>query len=393
MAPFANRSVTPASPTGLTGHANGNTNGYGNGHVHESTNGHGQTGTPGLRLGPLNGSSHAGPSVAGQTPAPAPLTSFPSAPQTPPQPAIFVNLIDLCDSWPESLKVEIQTSSLAQANIPLDGNIVVPGMKRGRVVMFWKQLRLLAQPASPASPHDHLELELPLKVLTPLFLASQKNLLRPKYRGQLSTDIPDLFFGFPQPAPAAPVAPTPIAPAAPAAPVVPPLAAATPTASPVVPPLPKSMEKVQDTNFYVWGENGEVPLADEATLRRAEVPQTDFMSRQTHPKEIVGRAMALPGVAGSVVAMPDGMRIASQVPVELNADTVAAFLPQIFDRVNQSTRELRMGPLNNVNFTVGNVPWKIFRVNAVYFATFGRAGEQLPSAQLAQLAAELDRKK
>jgi hypothetical protein len=49
--------------------------------------------------------------------------------------------------------------------------------------------------------------------------------------------------------------------------------------------------------------------------------------------------------------------------------------------------------LNNINFTVGNVPWKIFRVNAVYFAAFGRAGEQLPSAQLAQLASDLDRKK
>ena len=117
------------------------------------------------------------------------------------------------------------------------------------------------------------------------------------------------------------------------------------------------------------------------------------MSRQAHPKEVVLRAVALPGVAGSVVAMQDGLRVASQTPAELNADTLAAFLPQIFERVNQSTRELRMGALNNVNFTVGNVPWKIFRVNSVYFAAFGRAGEQLPSGQLAQLAADLDRKK
>ena len=51
-----------------------------------------------------------------------------------------------------------------------------------------------------------------------------------------------------------------------------------------------------------------------------------------------------------------------------------------------------MGELNNLNFTVGNVPWKIFRVNAVYFAAFGRAGQALPTAQLAMLATELDRK-
>ena len=52
-----------------------------------------------------------------------------------------------------------------------------------------------------------------------------------------------------------------------------------------------------------------------------------------------------------------------------------------------------MGALDNLNFTVGGVPWRIFRVNAVYFAVFGRAGELLPDTQLAALAAELDRKK
>src|ERR1035438_4385705 len=234
--------------------------------------------------------------------------------------------------------------------------------------MTWKQLRALAQPSSAASPKDNLELDLPLKVIAPLFLAAQKNSHKPQAKASVSAEIPDLFFGFPPPA-AAPV-------------------------TPVVPPLPKPPEaKVQDTNFYVWGEKGEAPQADEVGLRRGEVPQTDFMSRQAHPKEVVVRAAALPGVAGSVVAMQDGLRVASQVPVELNADTLAAFLPQIFERVNQSTRELRMGALNNLNFTVGNVPWKIFRVNAVYFAAFGRAWEQLPSAQLAQLATELDRKK
>ena len=102
--------------------------------------------------------------------------------------------------------------------------------------------------------------------------------------------------------------------------------------------------------------------------------------------------MTIPGVAGAVITLPDGLKVAAQVPPELNPDTVAAFIPQIFDRVGQSTRELRMGALNNLRFTVGNVPWKIFRINAVYFAAFGRPGERLPTPELAQLAAELDRK-
>ena len=122
-------------------------------------------------------------------------------------------------------------------------------------------------------------------------------------------------------------------------------------------------------------------------------PATDFVNRHTHPQEIVARALVLPGVAGAIVTLADGLRVASQVPGDMNADAVAAFLPQIFERVNQSTRELRMGALNNVGFTVGNVPWKIFRINSIYFAAFGRAGEALPKSQLAGLAAELDRKK
>ena len=312
-------------------------------------------------------------------PTSAPLsvtpTSHANGPALPPSrqfsepvpPTIFASLSDLSENWPEELRNEISRSPLADASVPLAGNIIELGLKRGRVAMTWKQLRTLAQPSSTASANDNLELELPLKVIAPLFLAAKKNLQKAQPKVSVSPEIPDLFFGFPQPS-APPV--------------------------PVVPALPRPPEqKNADTNFYVRGEKGEAPQADEAALRRGENPQTDFLNWQAHPKEVVLRAAQLPGVAGAVVALPDGLRVASQVPADLNADMLAAFLPQIFERVNQSTRELRMGALNNVSFTVGNVPWNIFRVNSVYFAAFGRAGEGLPLAQLAALAAEIDRKK
>jgi predicted regulator of Ras-like GTPase activity (Roadblock/LC7/MglB family) len=204
-----------------------------------------------------------------------------------------------------------------------------------------------------------------LKVIAPLFLAAKKNQLPPQAKIRVTADIPDLFFGFPQPAtvPTMPLAPS-------------------------VPTLPRNAH----TNFYPVGKKGEM-LAGESDLPVAPSPSTDFTSRQMQPKEVVAGAMALTGVVGAVIALPDGLRVASEVPADLNADTLAAFLPQIFERVNQSTRELRMGALNNVNFTVGNIPWKIFRVNSVYFAAFGRAGESLPTAQLAALATQIDQKK
>lgn len=295
-------------------------------------------------------------------PAPVPVAPRPE----PAQPMIYASLWDLAENWPEELKKEILATSLADQNVPLAGGFVEAGLKRGRVTMTWKQVRTLAKPSSSPSPNDSLELDLPLKVIAPLFFAAQKNLVRAQKKATVSSDIPNLFFGFPQPAPEAP-APAPAKPAA---------------------------KNHSESNFYVWDDDNETPkLVDTSVFAPPPVPHTDFTSRQAAPKDIVARAMALPGIAGVVIALPDGLRVASEVAADLNADTLAAFVPQIFERMNQSAKELRMGALGNVSFTVGNVPWRIYRVNAVYVAAFGRPGESLPAAQLASLASELDRKK
>jgi predicted regulator of Ras-like GTPase activity (Roadblock/LC7/MglB family) len=341
--------LTPPPAPKPAGNGNGHGNGNGNGHA-----------TP-----PLGMKFSA---VPVPSPVPPPAARPEPAQPTPSGQVIFVSLISLAESWPEELRNEILRLNLAGAKVPLPVAAVEPGLKRGRVTLSWKQLRTLVQPASAPSPNDGLELDLPLKVLAPAFLQAQKNLQPASRKVSVSEEIPNLFFGFPQPAAEPVAAPVPAASTAPA--------------------VPQRLEtKTTDTNYF--GRATE----SETELRRTENPATDFLTRQAHPKEVVKRAAFLPGVAGAVVALPDGLRVASEVPADLNADTLAAFLPQIFERLNQSTRELRMGPLNNVSFTVGNVPWKIFRVSSVYFAAFGRAGENLPTAQLAGMAMELDRKK
>jgi predicted regulator of Ras-like GTPase activity (Roadblock/LC7/MglB family) len=103
--------------------------------------------------------------------------------------------------------------------------------------------------------------------------------------------------------------------------------------------------------------------------------------------------MELPATAGAIVALPDGLQVASEVPEGVDADMLAAFVPQIFDRAGQGVAELRMGELTSLTFTAGNVPWVIFRGSSVYFAVFGRkAGPLPPDDELSALAAELDRK-
>jgi hypothetical protein len=368
--PFAR--PTPLAPS------NGNGNGNGNGiHSHDE-------------LPPI-------PMIAPVPATPAPALTTPVVPPSSEPALLSVPLAALVENWPDALKKELVQLNLMSAQVALPADLIGAGLKRGRITMNWRSLRAFIQPMSPAvSVHDNVELELPLKVIAPLFLARQKPAARPQQRVAPVEEIPNLFFGFPHPDMEAPAAPLPAPLPAPVpAPVIAPV---TPVAPPVYLPSPPPLKpvdaKLAETNYYIWGDDGsELPHVDASEYKRPQPPATDFTSRHATPQEIVARAMLLPGVAGAVVALPDGLRVASQVPPEMNAETLAAFLPQLFDRLGQITRELRMGQLNNLNFTVGNVPWKVFRVNSVYFAAFGRSSDSLPTTQLAGLAALLDRKK
>jgi predicted regulator of Ras-like GTPase activity (Roadblock/LC7/MglB family) len=287
-----------------------------------------------------------------------------SAPAPKPVPAgepLILAMGALAEVWPDAVRKEILDLNLAEAKVAMPAQAVEQALKQGRIAFTWKTIRSWVKPAVPAtaSPNDGRVLDLPLKVVAPLFLARQRQANKAQQKVSVDEDIPNLFFGHPQQETETPVA----------------AATARPT----------------DTNYYVWDDSHDTVLVHESEVKRP-TPGTKFVAKYATPNEVVSRAAALDGVAGALIALPDGLMVANRLPPDLNADTLAAFLPQIFGKVSQCTKELRMGELNNLNFTVGNVPWKIFRVNAIFFAAFGREGEPLPTAQLAALAAELDHK-
>jgi predicted regulator of Ras-like GTPase activity (Roadblock/LC7/MglB family) len=361
---FAPRWTTPASNPG--NRINGGNSPASNGPAKDAN---GSNTPPHTRPGGL----------AAPTPAAAPKAGS-SSPNPVEQP-LLVPLSAILENWPEALKLEISQLDLENAQVALPVNLVEPALKRGRIVFAWRDLRSWIKSAAVAvSVHDNTELELPLKVLAPLFFARQKNGAAGLKKAAVTQEIPDMFFGDTPPAsqPAAPIAqPAPVVPPAPIAPFTPPMPTAVAAA---IPPV--------DTNYFL--RTVKQPSSDSEFVRKGG---TDFQSRAAAPADIIARAMELPGVAGALITLADGLKVASQVPADLNGDTLAAFIPQIFARVNQGSRELRMGELNNLSFSVGSVPWKIFRVNAVYFAAFGRKNERLSGAPLAALAVQLDNKK
>jgi predicted regulator of Ras-like GTPase activity (Roadblock/LC7/MglB family) len=109
------------------------------------------------------------------------------------------------------------------------------------------------------------------------------------------------------------------------------------------------------------------------------------------PAELVERACRLAGVAGAVITLKEGLVVAAKVPPEMNSETLGAFLPQLFSRVEQSTTSMEIGALQSLQFTAGDRPWQIWKAGAVLFAVLGRPNELLPGAQLKIIAAQLAR--
>jgi predicted regulator of Ras-like GTPase activity (Roadblock/LC7/MglB family) len=290
------------------------------------------------------------PAAAAQPPAPAP----------PPEP-FTLSLVSLAQGWPEAVRGDILQLNLVDAKVALPVHTVEQALRQGRVAFSWKTLRSWIKPAPgpTASAQDNIVVELPLQIVAPLFLARQRQTSQSRPKVTIDQSIPNLFFGFAQPE--------------------------TPSRAP-------APSAAQAGNAYVPDDASDTVRAPQAEAKHRLTPGTRFIAKYATPNEIVSRAAALDNVAGALIGLPDGLLVASRLGPDLNADTLAAFLPQIFGKVSRCTKELRMGDLNNLSFTVGDIAWNLFRVNAIFFAAFGRPGQPLPASPLAALAAELDHK-
>jgi predicted regulator of Ras-like GTPase activity (Roadblock/LC7/MglB family) len=299
---------------------------------------------------------------------------------------MVVTLQALAGSWPDALLQE-----LTQLNV-MHGALAVPcaecegPIKQGKLQFFWNQIRGWIVPPIPAelaSPHGEQKIELPLAVFVPLFIAQGK-IQRGGRQTVVPDSIPDLFAGpalvpSPPAAAAAPPAPTPAAPLShgPIGGRLPLSAAATPqpvsTAEPepsvTVPATPVLSDQAPDIN-EVFAQPGK---------------------RHWTPAEIVQKTATLPGVAGALIAMQDGLMVANQLPGDLNGEMIAAFLPQMFGRMSHYTAELKLGEPSSLLIMVNQAPLHISRVGRVFYTVLGKAGQPLPGAAIAAVIVQLDR--
>jgi predicted regulator of Ras-like GTPase activity (Roadblock/LC7/MglB family) len=109
------------------------------------------------------------------------------------------------------------------------------------------------------------------------------------------------------------------------------------------------------------------------------------------PQEIVEKTATLRGVAGALITTVDGLPVAFHLPSNLSGNAMAAFIPQMYTRITQYTRDLKLGDAKHLTIFVENVPLQIFKTGSVYFTALGKANENLPKPQLTAIAAALGR--
>jgi predicted regulator of Ras-like GTPase activity (Roadblock/LC7/MglB family) len=250
---------------------------------------------------------------------------------------------------------------------------VGPLLQKGKVVFVWDQIRQWLNPAPTAAlniPGD-TQFTLPLKIVAPAFVAATG---ARKRTAQTDTSLPD-FFGpsagstptapAPEPRAAAPAAPAAKAPAAPQS-----LRMMPPASVPAPAPAPAPVAPAVDSAAAV--ATSRMPI----TLRElfAMPDKTDWP-----PNELVKLTCALSGVAGVVVALEEGLVVAQKLPDGFQADTFAAFMPQVFSRMDRYTGEMQLGETNDVTLNTEGGAIRLFRNGKVFFAALGKSGENLPN--------------
>ncbi|MEQ1858642.1 MAG: roadblock/LC7 domain-containing protein [Chthoniobacteraceae bacterium] len=341
-----------------------------------------------------------------KSPKPQPAAAEPEHAPTDEQPRLVISLKDLIGAWPEPIKSE--AAALNGATLSLPGADIAAGLAKGKVAFAWGQLRgwITPPPSEQSQGGEDTEIVLPLRVLAPAFLKHTKGATTARKAAEVG-DIPELFAGGraapakpeakagePEPVPAAaepsavvvdapktdePVVAKTETPAEPPAAAEAVVAEVEPSAAPEAPVEAPVDEVVVDAPKPVEVAPEPVVAAPPKTIGEfLGDPQKTSWS----PTEVVNLLCEIEGVTGAIVALQEGLVIAHKLPEPFKGETFAAFLPQIFARLNNYAGEMKLGAVNELTIQTESGPCHIFRRGQVLFAALGKPDSSVPLTSL-----------
>ncbi|MEP6663486.1 MAG: hypothetical protein ABJC04_07455, partial [Verrucomicrobiota bacterium] len=108
------------------------------------------------------------------------------------EPVLNVPLTSVSENWPDAIRQEIREFCFASVNVALPTERIEPALRAGKISFSWKQIRSWSRPLpGHPSPNEDVMLELPLKIVAPLFLQNHRPAKAQKKI--LVEEFPDLF--------------------------------------------------------------------------------------------------------------------------------------------------------------------------------------------------------
>jgi predicted regulator of Ras-like GTPase activity (Roadblock/LC7/MglB family) len=302
-------------------------------------------------------------------------------------PPILVPITELAANWPELIKSEVATMN--GANVALPASELSAGLAKGRVTFSWGKLRnwITPGPAGSTEADDATELQLPLRVVAPAYLKQSQRAEQQKQTLPAEEEIPALFHsGDAEPeieiTPASEQDEPSVTPTGESSIEI----ASSDTTSNVISSAPDPQGGMTECSAEVQNAANTPSLPQNAGELFGQPSKSNWS-----PGEIVENVVKLRGVTGAMVALQEGLVVANRLPEGMNAEAFAAFLPQIFARLNQYTGEMRLGEVGELLLQASGAQCKVFRLGEVFFAALGQPGEALPSADLQLCARELNK--
>lgn len=351
--------------------------------------------------GPRAVTSPAASVAARPAPAPVPIAK-------PTGPTLNLKVASLSANWPEEVRREVEAFDPSTI-VTLPVADVGAGLSKGRVVFSWGQIRAWTKPfvSGPTAVAENTVLQLPLKTVAPAYLTASKQPKAERKTVDMDESIPALFNDGREPearpprkveAPATEETAEAHPESVESAEVAPALEAHAETESTI------SSENTTATEITAAPETESAPTPEPVAVATPapapeahKIPETvgqifgEPHKQDWTPAEIVAGTVKLPGVAGAVVALQEGLQVASSLPEGVKSDVVAAFLPQIFARLNQYSGEMKLGEVDDLLFTTHGAHCQIYRLGYVYLAVLGKPGESLPWHELRLISDELAR--
>ncbi len=288
--------------------------------------------------------------ATGRLPAPIispiatePLVSAVPAPVSAPNQCLSVEVERVIGAWEAPIQAAARRVVPEGCLIRLPLAEVEPRIKQGKVAFTWEQIRswLNTPLSNPLTEHETDTVELPLAVVAPLFMAHRK-VPDSRTRPDSHTAIPDVFAGS--------------------------------SRKPVNGTIPS-------------------PITNQSTVpaETAEAEATgESIESGAAPAALVNLVCKLPGVGGAVIATRDGLLVARQLPAEIPADPIAAFLPQMFQRLTEYVGEMKMGSPSQFSFLSEGRIFAVHKTQDNFLIILGRLGENLPEAPIKALITRLN---